>query len=109
MSTPKWKKAQRQAEHAKQKRVREYEKLVSSIPKRRKKEFVEYKPEESYVRETPNYPSLSSTSIPAGGAKKESQKYTGDYIIGIATTHKSNLVPVSRGDNPVDYATMRRN
>jgi hypothetical protein len=34
--------------------------------------------------------------------------YTGDYIIGIATMHKSNLVPVGRGDNPVDYATMRR-
>jgi len=91
MSTPAWKKRAR-------------------LPKRKKKEFVPYTPEPTpYVRETPDYPSLSSSSIPASGTKTESQKYTGDYIVGIATMHKSNLVPVSRGDNPVDYATMRRN
>ena len=78
--------------------------------KPKKKEFVPYKPETpSYVRETKSYPSLSTSPIPDAGAKKESQQYTGDYIIGIATMHKSNLVPVSRGDNPKDYATMRRN
>lgn len=108
MSTPAWKKRARQLEHIKQKKQREYQKMLASIPKP-KKEFVEYKPEETYVRETPDYPSLSTSPIPASGTKTESQKYTGDYIVGIATMHKSNLVPVSRGDNPVDYATMRRN
>ena len=109
MSTPAWKKRARQLEHIKQKKQREYQKMLASVPKRKKKEFVPYVPEETYVRETPDYPSLSSSSIPASGTKTESQKYTGDYIVGIATMHKSNLVPVSRGDNPVDYATMRRN
>ena len=78
--------------------------------KPKKREFVPYKPEStSYVRETKSYPSLSTSPIPDAGTKKESQKYTGDYIVGIATMHKSNLVPVGRGDNPTDYATMRRN
>lgn len=42
---------------------------------------------------------------------RESQKYTGDEIAGIVTTHKSNLMPV-RKDNKraiVDAAQMRRN
>jgi hypothetical protein len=79
-------------------------------PKPKKKEFVPYKSEPtSYVREKKSYPSLSTSPIPDAGTKRESPKYTGDYIIGIATMHKSNLVPVSRGDDPKDYATMRRN
>ncbi len=40
--------------------------------------------------------------------KKESPKYSGDYIVGIATMHKSNLVPVGREDSPIHYSTMRR-
>jgi len=35
------------------------------------------------------------------GDKVESKKYTGDFVIGIATMHKSNAVPVT---NP-KYAT----
>ncbi len=35
------------------------------------------------------------------GDKQESKKYTGDFVIGIATLHKSNAVPVT---NP-KYAT----
>jgi hypothetical protein len=76
---------------------------------KRKREFVPLTSSKSYRRETPHYPSHASSSIPDAGTKKESLKYTGDYIIGIATMHKSNLVPVGRGDNPKDYATMRRN
>jgi hypothetical protein len=78
---------------------------------KRKREFVllTSAKQEPYRRETPHYPSHASSSIPDAGTKKESLKYTGDYIIGIATMHKSNLVPVGRGDNPKDYATMRRN
>ena len=39
---------------------------------------------------------------------KERPVYTGSYIIGIATMHKSNAVPVGRGDDPKHYAQMRR-
>jgi hypothetical protein len=110
MSTPAWKKRQRQLEHQKAKKKREYEAMLASIPKKSKKtEFKEYQPSEPTIRETPDYPSFSSTAIPASGTKKESQQYTGDYIVGIATMHKSNLVPVGRGTDPKDFATMRRN
>ena len=61
----------------------------------------------SYQRETPNIPSLGNGVGVA--TKKESQKYTGDLIVGIATMHKSNAVPVMRGtDQAKDIAAMRR-
>lgn len=50
-------------------------------------------------------------SIPANGAKKDANVYTGNEIAGIATMHKSNMVPV-RKDNKegfIEIAQMRRN
>ena len=65
---------------------------------------------ESYVRNpTTHSTAATSNTIPGNGTKEEKPTYSGDYIIGIATTHKSNLVPVGRGDDPKHYATMRRN
>ena len=106
MSTPQWKKAARAAEHAKQKEERELAKLFAPT-KRTRKTFEEYKPSKPMHRTTLRVPSLMSN----GGncAKRESNIYSGDYMIGIATMHKSNLVPVGRDDNPVNYSTMRRN
>jgi len=64
----------------------------------------EYKP---YRRETPDIPSLGNGVGVA--TKKESTRYTGDLIVGIATMHKSNAVPVMRGtDQAKDIAAMRR-
>jgi hypothetical protein len=40
--------------------------------------------------------------------KRAAQEYSGDYVIGIATLHKSNLVPVGRGQSPEELAKMRR-
>jgi len=40
--------------------------------------------------------------------KARANEYSGEYIIGLATLHKSNTVPVGRGDNPEIYAKMRR-
>lgn len=40
--------------------------------------------------------------------KRKAQEYSGDYIIGIATMHKSNLVPVGKGQSPEELAKMRR-
>ena len=74
----------------------------------RKKEKPEvYTQSKVYTRETPYYPSLNATS--GSTAKVEPQKYSGDYFVGIATMHKSNLVPVGREQDARDYATMRRN
>jgi len=68
------------------------------------------------VRETPNYPSLGSGKF-SPCTKKEPMQYTGDRkLIGIATMHKSNMVPIFADDDDVtgkkqatEIATMRRN
>jgi len=57
---------------------------------------------------------LSTRHIPsrdsgAGNAtKKQGPTYTGDKIVGIATMHKSNLVPVFNTDDAKSVAQMRR-
>ena len=82
-------------------------------PKRKtEKEFVEYVPSQnqSHVRDTKEYPSFkTSDTIPESCAKRESQQYTGDLIIGIGTMHKSNAVPIMRGTKQAEeIAKMRR-
>jgi hypothetical protein len=76
-----------------------------------KKEITTYAPPKQNVRDTKSYPSLkTSDAIPTGStARKESQQYTGDLIIGIGVMHKSNLVPIMRGtEEAKDIASMRR-
>jgi hypothetical protein len=47
--------------------------------------------------------------VTAGGSTAPVTKvYTGDKIIGIATMHKSNAVPVFSDEQAVDIARMRR-
>ena len=40
--------------------------------------------------------------------KPEANVYTGDKLIGIATMHKSNIVPIFNTDAAEDVAKMRR-
>ena len=72
-----------------------------------KKNFEPYVPSRSYHRETPHIPSYGDG---VGNApKKQATSYTGDLIVGIATMHKSNAVPVMRGTTQAeDIAKMRR-
>jgi len=61
-------------------------------------------------RETPNYPSLSN-NIGGSTARKESMKYTGERkLVGIATMHKSNMVPIfeDNKEEAIEIARMRR-
>jgi len=64
-------------------------------------------PPRPYVRETVHYPSRDS--FLGNATKAKTSQYTGDYFVGIATMHKSNLVPVGKDQDARDYATMRRN
>lgn len=60
-------------------------------------------------RESEKYPSLSTTGIPSGGCTKPAPKvYTGDNLLGIATMHKSNMVPVFSNREAEDISKMRR-
>ena len=70
-----------------------------------------------YVRETPHIPSLTTEKSFQPATKKEPMQYTGERkLVGIATMHKSNMVPVFADDDDktgqkqaTEIATMRRN
>jgi len=72
--------------------------------------FEEYKPVTTYASqradETKRYPSCSSSPAAARGDSKESPRYTGDYVIGIATLHKSNAVPVTNQKYAEEISAM---
>lgn len=55
-----------------------------------------------------SYISKPADRSPTDCALKPSPKYTGDKIIGIATMHKSNLVPIFSNEEAKDVAKMRR-
>ena len=52
------------------------------------------------------HPSLS-TGIGVA-TKKETQKYTGENLLGIGQLHKSNAIPVFKQSDAEDLAKMRR-
>ena len=59
-----------------------------------------------YRRPTPNIPSLDSGGhVPTA---RQRPTYTGGNIIGIATLHKSNAVPVFSDDQAKEISSMRR-
>jgi hypothetical protein len=61
-------------------------------------------------RDTKQYPSLMDKHgiVPGTCAKPAPKVYTGDKLIGIATMHKSNMVPVFKVEDAEDIARMRR-
>ena len=57
------------------------------------------------------YPSYEGTSMGGLTPKQEPMQYTGERkLIGIATMHKSNAVPIFEDDkeHAIDIARMRR-
>lgn len=62
----------------------------------------------AFTRISDPIPSRESTGY-AAGAKKEDKIYTGDNVIGVATMHKSNAVPIFNDEEAKDVASMRRN
>lgn len=73
-------------------------------------EFKDYVPSRSYIRVPAPIPSYEgNVNNENATAKAATKEYSGEYVTGLATLHKSNIVPVGKDDNPVDYATMRRN
>ncbi len=97
---PGWEKAQKEHEA--------YLMKMGAHPSQRKgNKFTNaYKRTESLIREGSGVP--CSNLITNINVKKTENTYTGDFITGIATMHKSNLVPVNKNTKGSDYATMRR-
>ena len=60
----------------------------------------------SYRRETPEYRSASDTTGVA--VRVEPIQYTGSFVKGIGTMHKSNAIPIVDEEHMKDIARMRR-
>jgi len=62
-----------------------------------------------YQAHRDKYPSAVTTYINANStAKKDSPKYTGTFIKGIATMHKSNAVPITNQQQATEIAQMAK-
>ena len=61
-----------------------------------------------YVRETARIPSRDTGHTGAVNTGRKTLYYTGDKMLGVATMHKSNLVPIFSDDNAVEVSQMRR-
>jgi hypothetical protein len=72
--------------------------------------FQEYKPKPSIAQEraseTKRYASCVAAPAKARGDSRESPRYTGNYVIGIATLHKSNAVPVTNKKYATEISQM---
>ena len=66
------------------------------------------KPTQVIDRSTPKFPSLNAGFSVGSASKPEKKVYTGTNIIGIATLHKSNAVPVFSNAEAIEIANMRR-
>lgn len=67
------------------------------------------------TNQVPSYASDNTNRVPTSdridgiAPQKEAQKYTGDYIKGLVTTHKSNIVPITSKKQAIEASQMRRN
>lgn len=100
-------KVQREAEANFAKLNAKWDKLYGKVTlqSRRPAEMPVLKPPPG--REQPVYASLST---PGGSTSKAIvNKYTGTSMLGVATMHKSNMVPIFSNREATEVATMRRN
>jgi hypothetical protein len=78
-------------------------------PKEKKSTFKELVPSPAFQRPQKQYPSADSGI--GNATKKESPTYSGErQLLGIATMHKSNMVPIFADNKQlaIDIARMRR-
>jgi len=78
-------------------------------PKVKATKFKEYKPTATFTEQRKQYPSADNGVGIA--VKKEAMQYTGERkLLGIATMHKSNMVPIFEDNKheAIEIARMRR-
>lgn len=92
---------------------------MPKVKKKRKNPSVEvykkYKPLDKgtysppkVFRRSDNREYSSLSTMVCDTSRKDTHRYTGDKLLGIATMHKSNAVPVFKGQDAIDIAKMRR-
>lgn len=91
---------------AKQKSLDEYIQYRQGKSKYTPKKIKDPMKAESFRRQAPNYP--SGEGIGVAYTKRAENVYTGGNLMGIATMHKSNMVPVFKQEDAEEIAKMRR-
>jgi hypothetical protein len=87
----------------------QYVEYVYGAKVKQAKKVDTYQPTKTHTRVTKHYPSITTTN-PISCAKVDPKVYTGEQkLLGIATLHKSNMVPVFAKQDAEDIAKMRRN
>lgn len=89
--------------------LEDYDLYVRGLYKPKAKKSEKYTPTNNYRRQTPDIPSLGNGVGVA--TVKEQMKYSGErQLLGIATMHKSNMVPVfaDQKEQAKEIASMRR-
>lgn len=93
---------QRLEREERKRRAEIYAPLFSTKPK-----IVKIKKSSPAV-ELPTKPSSNPNSMMGLAVKAAPKVYTGDKVLGLATMHKSNIVPIFNNEAAVDVARMRR-
>lgn len=96
--------------HSQMMTLEDYDLYVRGLYKPKLKKSGTYTPTEPYRRQTPDIPSVGNGVGVA--AVKEQMTYSGErQLLGIATMHKSNMVPVfaDQKEQAKEIAQMRRN
>ena len=60
------------------------------------------------IEEVSSKPTYQTGNVVGNGFAKEANVYTGNKLLGIATMHKSNMVPVFSKEDAIEIASMRR-
>lgn len=105
----------RELKQEEERRVREEKKRIKALtgrdwdqkPPRRKRaklspSSVPFQPEQRTSL-------MTTKGMSASTAKKQANVYSGENLLGIATMHKSNLVPVFKKEDAIEISNMRRN
>ena len=89
--------------------LEEYDLYARGLYKPKATKFKEYKPTATFTEQRKQYPSAGDGIGVA--TKKEAMQYTGERkLLGIATMHKSNMVPIFEDNKheAIEIARMRR-
>jgi len=91
--------------------LKKYDVEPQRLAQRKIKNAEPWRPTTSvHIREVPEVSEhrVDHGIVPGVCAKPEPKVYTGTRLIGIATMHKSNMVPVFKMEDAEDIARMRR-
>ena len=100
-------KSKKHKANAKQRELQSsWEKILKKYESKTPIQKAKVKKAEPFRRETPSIPSLGTYEGQC--TKSDQPTYTGTQMIGIATLHKSNAVPVFSKEDAVEVSRMRR-